>query len=151
MATLHTKMTYNCDLRTGGAVMTRRIVLPVLVGLLVNTVSLPAHHSAAAAYDTARKITLHGSVTKVEWSNPHVFYYLDVADTDGKVTNWAIEASTPNQLYRNGWRKNDLKIGEVVTVANSSPARNGLPKAYGGTLTLADGRKVFSGSAATDQ
>ena len=67
------------------------------------------------------------------------------------MTNWSIEASTPNQLYRNGWRKDDLKIGEVVTVTNSSPARNGLPKAYGGTLTLADGRKVFSGSAATDQ
>lgn len=131
--------------------MTRRIVLAVSFGVLFTTVSLLAHHSAATAYDTARKITLHGTVTKLEWQNPHVFYYLDVADPSGKVTNWAIEASTPNQLYRNGWRKDDLKIGEAVTLTNSSPARNGLPKAYGGILTLADGRKVFSGSAATDQ
>jgi hypothetical protein len=131
--------------------MTRRVALAVSFGVLVSSVSLLAHHSAASAYDVDKKITLHGAVTKLEWQNPHVFYYLDVTDPSGKVTNWSIEASTPNQLYRNGWRKNDLKIGEVVTVTNSSPARNGLPKAYGGTLTLADGRKVFSGSAATDQ
>lgn len=131
--------------------MTRRFVLAVSFGVFFCTVSVPAHHSAAPAYDTANKITLHGPVTKVEWKNPHVFYYLDVADASGKVTNWAVEASTPNQLYRNGWRKDDLKIGDAVTLTNSSPARNGLPRAYGGTLTLADGRKVFSGSAATDQ
>ena len=131
--------------------MTRRLVLAVSFGVLVGAVSLPAHHSAAAAYDTANKITLQGTVMKVEWQNPHVFYYIDVADASGKVTNWAIEASTPNQLYRNGWRKDDLKLGGAVTLAGSSPARNGLPRAYGGTLTLADGRKVFSGSAATDQ
>jgi hypothetical protein len=131
--------------------MTRRVALAMSVGVLFSIVPLLAHHSAASAYDTAKKISLQGTVTKLEWQNPHVFYYLDVKDTDGKVTNWSIEASTPNQLYRNGCRKDDLKIGEVVTVTNSSPARNGLPKAYGGILTLADGRKVFSGSAATDQ
>ena len=130
--------------------MTRHLALAVSFALLFGAFSVAAHHSAAAAYDTASKITLKGTVTKVEWKNPHVFYYLDVADTSGTV-NWAIEASTPNQLYRNGWRKDDLKIGDAVTVANSSPARNGTKKAYGGTLTLADGRKVFSGSAATDQ
>jgi hypothetical protein len=131
--------------------MTRRLVLAASFGVLFGTVSLLAHHSAATAYDTARKITLHGTVTKLEWQNPHVFYYLDVADAAGNVTTWAIEASTPNQLYRRGWRKDDLKIGETVTLTESSPARNGLPKAYGGTLTLANGRKVFGGSAATDQ
>ena len=131
--------------------MTRRIVLAMSLGVLVGSVSVPAHHSAGAAYDTAKKITLHGTVTKVEWKNPHVFYYLDVADASSNVTSWAVEGSTPNQLYRNGWRKDDLKIGAAVTLTNSSPARNGLPRAYGGTVTLADGRKVFSGSAATDQ
>ena len=131
--------------------MNRRAVLAMSFGILCSAVSLVAHHSAAAAYDTARKITLQGTVTKLEWKNPHVFYYLDVADASGTVKNWAIEGSTPNQLYRNGWRKDDLKIGDLVTVTNSSPARNGLPRAYGGTLTLPDGRKVFSGSAATDQ
>jgi hypothetical protein len=131
--------------------MTGRIALVLSFGVLVSAVPLLGHHSAASAYDTAKKITLRGTVTKLEWQNPHVFYYLDVAGQDGKVTNWSIEASTPNQLYRAGWRKDDLKIGEMVTVENSSPARSGLPKAYGGTLTLANGRKVFSGSAATDQ
>ena len=128
----------------------RRIVCGLALGM-VCTVSVLAHHSAAPAYDTANKVVFHGTVTKVEWKNPHVFYYLDVADPSGKLTNWSFEASTPNQLYRAGWRKNDLKVGDVVTVADSSPARNGLPKAYGGTVTLADGRKVFGGSAATDQ
>ena len=129
----------------------KTMALAVLFGVF-GAVSLLAHHSASSAYDTAKKITLHGTVTKVEWKNPHVFYYLD-ATTDGSkdVANWSIEASTPNQLYRAGWRKDDLKIGDTVTVSNSSPARNGLPKAYGGTLSLADGRKIFSGSAATDQ
>ena len=131
--------------------MRRRFMLAVSFGVLVSAVSALAHHSAAAAYDTGNKITLHGSVTKVEWKNPHVFYYIDVTDPSGTVTNWSVEASTPNQLYRGGWRKDDLKTGDMVTLSNSSPARNGLPKAYGGTLTLADGRKVFSGSAANDQ
>ena len=131
--------------------MTRRLLFGGLLGLALGTASVLAHHSAAPAYDTEKKITLRGTVTKVEWQNPHVFYYIDVADPSGTVTNWAIEASTPNQLYRRGWRKDDLKIGEIVTLADSSPARNGTSKAYGGTLTLANGRKIFSGSAATDQ
>lgn len=131
--------------------MTRRYALVLSFGVLFSAVSLVAHHSAASAYDTANKITLKGKVTKVEWKNPHVFYYLDVADASGTAANWAIEGSTPNQLYRNGWRKDDLKIGDAVTVTGSSPARNGSKKAYGGTLTLADGRRVFGGSAATDQ
>ena len=131
--------------------MRERIAFAISIGMLLGAGALLAHHSAATAYDTDKKITLRGTVTKLEWQNPHVFYYLDVADASGRVTNWAIEASTPNQLYRRGWRKDDLKVGGVVTLSDSSPARNGSPRAYGGTLTLADGRKVFSGSAATDQ
>jgi hypothetical protein len=131
--------------------MSRRTLFACLVGLVFSGLTALAHHSAAAAYDTDKKITLRGTVTQLEWKNPHVFYFIDVTDTFGKVTNWAIEASTPNQLYRAGWRKDDLKIGDAVTLTGSSPARNGLPKAYGGTLTLTDGRKVFSGSASSDQ
>jgi hypothetical protein len=128
-----------------------QVVFAFALSLLFGAVSLLAHHSAAAAYDIGKKVTLKGTVTKLDWKNPHIFYYLDVKEASGKVTNWAIEGSTPNQLYRNGWRKNDLKLGDEVTVTDSSPARNGTNKAYGGTLTLVDGRRVFGGSAATDR
>lgn len=121
------------------------------LGVLFGAASLLAHHSASSAYDTGKKVTFRGTVTKLEWKNPHVFYYIDVADQSGTVTNWAIEGSTPNQLYRSGWRKSDLHVGDTVTVTGSSPARNGTPKAYGGIVTLADGRRVFGGSAATDR
>jgi hypothetical protein len=90
-------------------------------------------------------------VTRLDWKNPHVFTYIDVVDESGKVTNWAIEGSTPNQLYRAGWRKTDLKPGDTVTVTDSSPARNGTAKSYGGIVTLPDGRRVLGGSAATDR
>src|SRR5689334_15408350 len=110
--------------------MTRHLFTGVALSLAVlgGAASVLAHHSAAAAYDTTRKVTFKGTVTQVEWKNPHVFYYIDVADPSGAVTNWAIEGSTPNQLYRLGWRKTDLKIGDTVTVTDSSPARNGTPK-----------------------
>ena len=133
--------------------MKRNLLAGMVVssGLLFGAATLLAHHSAASAYDTDKKVTFKGTVTQLEWKNPHVFYHIDVADQSGRVTNWAIEGSTPNQLYRAGWRKSDLKIGDTVTVTGSSPARNGTPKAYGGIVTLADGRRVFGGSAATDR
>ena len=126
--------------------MLRRTLFALSVALVFSGLTVLAHHSVAATYDTDKKITLHGAVTQVEWKNPHVFYFLDVTDGAGKVTNWAIEASTPNQLYRAGWRKDDVKIGDTVTLTDALPARNGSPKASGGTLTLASGRTVFSGS-----
>jgi hypothetical protein len=126
-------------------------VIAACFSLLISAASLWAHHAASAAYDVGKKITLAGTISKLEWKNPHIFYYIDVKDQAGKVTTWAIEGSTPNQLYRNGWRKKDLNIGDSVTLKDSSPARDGAKKAYGGRLTLADGRTVFSGSAAEDR
>jgi len=131
--------------------MSRRMLFGLLGGLVCSGLTVIAHHSVAATYDVDHKVTLSGKVTQVEWKNPHVFYFIDVTDASGKVANWAIEASTPNQLYRAGWRKDDLKAGDAVTLTGSSPARNGSPKASGGTLTLADGRKVFTGSPNSDQ
>ena len=126
-------------------------VLAACFSLFLSTVSLWAHHSAAATYDISKKFTLSGTVSKLEWKNPHIFFYIDVKDEAGKVTTWAIESTAPNQLYRAGWRKQDLNIGDTVTLKDSSPARDGTKKAYGGKLTLADGRTVFSGSAAEDR
>jgi hypothetical protein len=132
--------------------MTRNllVVFTIVVTLFLTVATVSAHHSAAATYDTTKHITLKGTVTKVEWKNPHVFYFIDVPDSGGKVMNWAIEASTPNQLYRAGWRKTDLPVGAQITLADTSPARNGAAKASGGKLTLPDGRKVLSGYAGNE-
>src|SRR6266550_1644479 len=134
-----------------GGPMSRRMLFAFLAGLVFSGLTVLAHHSVAATYDTDKRITLHGAITQVDWRNPHVFYFIDVTDGSGKVMNWAIEASTPNQLYRAGWRKDDVKAGDTVTLTGTSPARNGSPKASGGTLTLPSGRKVFSGSPSQDQ
>ena len=119
----------------------------VALGLLVSIASTPAvaHHSFAAQYDRNKPITLNGTVTKLEWMNPHVYFYIDVKDASGQVTNWAIEGGAPNALYRAGWRKDSLKIGELVTVEGFL-ARDGSKLANMSTVTVADGRRVFSNS-----
>ena len=133
--------------------MTRHRLAGVAVAatVLCAGATLLAHHSAASAYDTGKKVTFKGTVTRLDWQNPHVFTYINVVDGSGKVTNWAIEGSTPNQLYRAGWRKTDLKPGDTITVTDSSPARNGSAKSYGGIVTMPDGRRVLGGSAANDR
>jgi hypothetical protein len=128
-----------------------RVIGTVCFSLFMGSASLLAHHSAAATYDVDKKMTLTGTITKLEWKNPHIFYYIDVKGPQGAMSNWAIEGTAPNQLYRRGWRKEDIKIGDSVTLADASPARNGTTRAYGGTLTLPNGKQVFSGSAATDR
>ena len=120
------------------------MIFSICGGLLVGLVPLSAHHSFEAEYDRNKKVTLKGKVTKVEWQNPHVYYYVDVADETGKVVNWAIEVGAPNGLYRNGWRRDSLKIGDLVTV-EAFLAKAGGPHANGNSVVLADGKKVFNG------
>jgi hypothetical protein len=127
--------------------MKRCLAVLVLCGsLLPGAGRVAAHHSFEAEYDRSQKVTLKGKVTKIEWQNPHVYYYLDVADQTGKVVNWAIEVGAPNGLYRAGWRKDSLKIGDEVTV-EAFRAKAGGPHANGSSVVLADGKKVFSGNA----
>src|SRR4026209_2701986 len=100
---------------SGGLVMPRILaVLAVCSGLLFTTVPIAAHHSFEAEYDRSQKVTLKGTVTKIEWQNPHGYDYVEVADANGAVVNWAIEVGAPNGLYRAGWRKDSLKIGDKV-------------------------------------
>src|SRR5262245_15405013 len=84
-----------------------------------------AHHSFAAEYDNKKAIKLTGAITKVDWSNPHVYFYIDVEDEKGNVTNWAMEMGAPGALRGRGWDKNTLKIGDVVTVEGSQAKDGG--------------------------
>jgi Family of unknown function (DUF6152) len=103
-----------------------------------------AHHSFAAEYDRDKPVTLKGSVTKIEWMNPHVYFYIDVADATGTVAHWSIEGGAPTSLYRAGWRKDMLKVGDVVTV-HGYLARDGSKLANMRTAVMADGREIFGG------
>jgi hypothetical protein len=115
-------------------------------GLLLSALPVFAHHSFAAEYDSAKPVELKGTVTKVEWTNPHARFYVDVKDDKGNVTNWNLELASPNVLTRNGWTRHSLKEGDVITVQGSR-AKDGANLANARTVILADGRKVFAGSA----
>jgi hypothetical protein len=118
----------------------------VVLGLLFAATPLLAHHSFAAEYDSKKPIKFTGSVTKVEFMNPHIYYYVDVKDANGKVTNYAVEGGTPGSLRRQGWGKDSLKAGDTVTVEGYM-AKNGSNHVNGRRVTLPDGRRVFGGSA----
>ena len=114
-----------------------------------------AHHSFAAEYDSSRSITVKGTIQKLEWVNPHAYFWVDVKDENGMVTTWAFETLSPNALARQGWNRNSLKTGEEVTV-EAYMAKDGKPLADGSihanskSVTRSDGRRVFVGSSADD-
>ncbi len=115
----------------------------VLIGAAVPVLS---HHSFTAEYDGTKPVQVTGTVTKVEWTNPHIWFYVDVKDENGNVTSWAFSAAPPGVLQRRGITKDVLKIGDVVKV-DGFRARDGSNNASGGTVTFADGRRVFTASA----
>jgi hypothetical protein len=117
------------------------------LGLVVPAVPVLAHHSFAAEYDANKPVTLKGTVSKVEWTNPHARFYVDVQDDSGKVITWNLELASPNVLVRNGWGRNTVKVGDAVTVSGSM-AKDGANLANARSVVLADGRKVFAGSQA---
>jgi len=124
----------------------KSMVLPA--GILLALAAAPAfaHHSFAAEYDSNKPVTLTGTVTKMEWQNPHARFYADVKDESGKVTNWEFELGSPNGLMRKGWTRNSLKEGDKITV-DGYLAKDGAHLANARTVALADGRKVFAGAA----
>src|SRR4051794_20971175 len=125
-----------------------------ILGACVTTAMLAAvpslaHHSFAAEYDANKPVTLKGTVTKVEWTNPHARFYIDVKDDRGEVHNWNLELASPNVLVRNGWTRKSLNVGDEVTVQGSA-AKDGSKMANARAVTLADGKRVFAGSSGGD-
>jgi hypothetical protein len=118
------------------------------LALLASITGVSAHHSFSAEFDASKTFKFTGPVTKVEWMNPHTFFYIDVKDEKtGKVTNWAMEMGSPNGLMRNGWTRNSMKIGDVVTVEGSM-AKDGSPTGNARTVVLMKtGQRLFAGSS----
>jgi uncharacterized protein DUF6152 len=124
------------------------IVLAVSAGLILAGARVYAHHSFDAEYDRNKPITVTGTVTKLEWTNPHARIYIDVKDESGKVANWDFELGPPNGLMRRGWNRNSLKAGHVVTISGFRSKKANEPYiANARTVTLTDGRQVFAGSS----
>lgn len=127
--------------------MTTKLAIGILaIGILLAAVPIEAHHSFAAQFDGNKPITIKGKILKMLWSNPHGHLYLLVPAPNGKPVEWEIEFGGPNALYRRGWRKTDLPVGQEVTVRGYL-ARDGSPTVNANTIKLADGRELFAGSA----
>ena len=120
----------------------------VALALLAATGPVVAHHSFSAEFDATKTFKMTGQVTKVEWMNPHTFFYIDVVDEKTKkVTNWAMEMGSPNGLMRAGWTRNTMKIGDKVTVEGSL-AKDGSPTGNARAVVLADtGQRLFAASS----
>jgi hypothetical protein len=114
-------------------------------GALAVSVPVVAHHSFAAEFDADQPIELTGTVTKVDWMNPHTFFYIDVETDDGDYQHWALELGSPNGLTRRGWTRNSLKIGDIVTVTGAR-ARDGSLKGNARSVVLASGKRLFNGT-----
>jgi hypothetical protein len=117
-------------------------------GLIVGGTSVRAHHAISAEFDSRKPVKFTGTVTKVEWINPHAWFHIDVKKPDGKVEKWMIEAGNPHNLFRRGFSKDVIKSGMVIVV-DGYQAKDGSRRANGRDLTLPDGKTLFMGSSGT--
>jgi hypothetical protein len=129
----------------GGVIL--RVGLAVLLVCILSSAADPtwAHHSFAAEFDGTKPVRLVGVITRIEWTNPHSYFYLDVTDSKGKVTNWACESGNPGALSRRGWKKGDIKYGDKLVV-DGYLAKDGSKFIDARRVTLPDGRVVYGGS-----
>ena len=130
------------------SIHTKMAMLIAGFGILIAAVPAATHHAFSAAFDATKPVKLQGTVTKVEWINPHAWIHMDVKTPDGKVEQWMIEGGTPNTLFRRGVNKNSLPYGTAIVV-DGYQAKDGTMKANGRDITLPDGRKLFIGSTGT--
>jgi hypothetical protein len=121
-------------------------VLTAFAGALLCTAPVRAHHAFAAEFDIKKPVKLQGTVTKMEWINPHAWIHIDVKDPDGKVTSWMVEGGSPNILLRRGFSKQSLEQGTVVIVEGYQ-AKNGENRANGSNITFTDGKRLFLGGS----
>jgi DNA/RNA endonuclease YhcR with UshA esterase domain len=121
----------------------KRDALFVFAFLMLAVLPLRAHHSFAAEYDTKKPVELTGTVTSIEWVNPHAWIHMDVKDENGKVASWNFELGSPNLLLRNGWRKDTIKPGDMITVSGSA-AKDGSNIANARTVKTIEGKRVFN-------
>jgi len=121
--------------------------LGLLAAALLAAAPLMAHHSFAAEYDSKKQVTVKGIVTKVDWMNPHVYFYMDVKDDKGDLVNWAFEMGPPNGLQRSGWTRNTMKVGDEVTVEGTL-AKDGSNQANARSVTMTNtGKKLGAASS----
>jgi hypothetical protein len=125
-----------------------KTICAVAAALLLTAMRAPAHHAFAAEYDQSKRVTVSGTVTKFEWTNPHVWLHIEAKDESGKVTSWGFEMGSPNGLARRGWTRAALKEGDQVTVEGYC-AKDGRNVANAGIVTIPDGRKLFGGFQST--
>ena len=128
----------------------RLISAVAAIAMMAGAAPVMAHHSFAAEFDANKPVKLTGTVTKIEWMNPHAYFYIDVKDASGNVTSWGLEMGSPNGLMRQGWTRNSLKVGDEVTV-DGSMAKDGSKIANARTVTLAGGTKLFAASSQPTQ
>jgi hypothetical protein len=131
-------------------VMNHRKLFAIIgtAALFLSTVAIDAHHSFAAEFDAEQPVTLNGTVTQLEWTNPHIWMFIDVKGADGTVVNWAIEGAAPNAMIRNGILKTTVPLGTQVTVEGFR-AKSGKPVANGRNIEWPGGKKLFMGSSGT--
>ena len=129
----------------------KRISFAVVVFFAIAGTSIVAHHSFSAEFDANKPVKITGTVTKIEWMNPHVWFYMDVKDDAGNVNNWGVEMGSPNGLMRTGWTRNSMKLKDVVTVEGSR-AKDGSTTANARTVTLSgSGKALFAASSQGQQ